>query len=208
VNGSANLSYDTAASCTAADSAAPTSGSITRTSAGVVLTIPNNAGVINETSNSTSAYTGESVGGGERVSFSNATSYSIAILGVNRTMFTSSGLKVFDHSIKTSSDIQISGSFATHDRTVNGGSVVLYHNRLRFTATSALGNLRWSDANCCLPRAGSITSTLRDGSGTLLETWDINFGAGGLSCGQAALVVTSATTGQTVTSTISLPDCQ
>jgi hypothetical protein len=206
VNGAANLSYDSASTCTAANTAMPTSGSVTRTSAGLVLSVPNNGGTLNVTSDNSPAYTGESVGGGLRVSFNSATAYSIAVLGLNRVRFAADGLRIFDHSIKTSSDLQVTGTFAGRDRTVSTGSIVLHHNRLQVTATSTLTGLIWNDLGCCHPRAGTVASTIRNLAGTTVETWNLEFGAAGLTCGQVKATITA--NGRSQVSTLTLADCE
>ena len=206
VNGSANLNYDSAATCATASTTRPISGSVTRTTAGLVLTVPNNAGVLQVTSNSATAYNGEAVGGGARVSFNGANTYSIAILGLNRTRYANDGLRIFDHSVKTASDLQVSGSFAGRDRMMSSGSVVLHHNRLQFTATTVVNSLLWNDLGCCHPRRGTMTSTLRNLTGATLETWTIDFGVAGLNCGQVRADITKDGIAQT--STLTLPDCE
>ena len=92
----------------------------------------------------------------------------------------------WDHTVTTGSDgvaVTISGT----SRLVSG-TVIVQHNLARFTSTTTFNNVEYSDANCCFPTGGNVTTTFSKGPHQG-KTETLSFGTG-LGCGEATLTKT------------------
>jgi hypothetical protein len=108
------------------------------------------------TSASTNNYLGEAHSGGGLIT-KTAAGWDIEVLGKTRTA-TYRGRNVLNHSIKTTSPIEITGSLARGNRVANGGEVVISHNLAEYKAKIVANNVTWS-SNCCHPVSGSYAIT-------------------------------------------------
>jgi hypothetical protein len=112
-----------------------------------------------------------SPGGGQKVTNLGSGSFSYAVLGMERVATTPKGTKLFDVSTNTSSPLTVTGTTRS-SRVVNGGTLVVTHNILNYTATLSPSNLTWA-AGCNCPISGSWNGTLsgsRTGSYVLAIT--------------------------------------
>ena len=108
-------------------------------------------------------YSGVAIPGPSGVSsLVSAGNRTININGLHRISRTPAGSVIFDHSLRTTSAVTITGARASSNRTVNGGVIEVFHNRAGYTATSTFSGsdpVRWSKSACCYPTAGTITTT-------------------------------------------------
>lgn len=133
-------------------------------------------GTLQTTSQSRTTWDGQSFGGGTEVEQLDAAgNLSLSILGTHKILTRTSGGVVFDISVKTQSPL-LTNKLSRSGRVIQSGTIEVYHNRLRATATKQLSNLTY-DASCCYPVSGSITSTW---SGQVTGSAQITF----TSCGQ------------------------
>jgi hypothetical protein len=58
-------------------------------------------------------------------------------------------------------------------KSISGGSITLFNNKEKFTATATLTNLQWSTPSCH-PTSGQITTTCKSGSTNKFETFNYN----------------------------------
>ena len=99
----------------------------------------------------------------------------ITVHGLRRILRGSSGTTWFDHSLKTTTDIDITGTRAAGTREIQQGVLVIYHNRAHYTATntfSTSNKVKWGDPNCCYPTTGRITTVF---TGTILANAILDF---------------------------------
>lgn len=125
-------------------------------------------------------YQDAAMGGGISVVFGNPT-HSLSYLGLHR-VGTGGKLGDFDHSIRSSAAVVVSGTKAAGDRQIAAGTLVLDDNTLQLTASAAITNLKWGVATCCYPSAGSMALKLT-GSATGTASLDFNTG----TCGTVTL---------------------
>jgi hypothetical protein len=179
--------------------------SVTRTSDSSVITIASGANVTTSTSAHTT-YDGTSLPGtGTQVSIAGTAwtaTRTITLNGLRRILKGPLGTTWFDHSLVTTTPVQVTGSRSTGDRTVQQGVIKLFHNRALYTAISTFDptdKVIWGTPSCCYPTAGKITTTL---SGSLTGTMTLEFSS---TCGQATL---TGTDGSTSTVTMNRYQCQ
>ena len=109
----------------------------------------------------TSAATGYS-GSGFTLSGSGGTTWTASNLTINGVELVTDA---YDHTLQ-SSTLTRSVSGAGSSQTVTySGTVTLYHNKVKITATSQLTGLTLTPGSCCMPTGGTITTTF---SGTSL----------------------------------------
>jgi hypothetical protein len=123
--------------------------------------------VVNFTSDAGQNYLGETHVGGGRLTKTNA-GWEIDVLGRNQSVVFN-GRQVADHSIKTTSPIQVTGSLSRAGRVIDGGELVVSHNLAQYKAIFTPNNLQYS-GTCCHPVSGSLSVQYegsRTGSATL-----------------------------------------
>lgn len=175
--------YNSAGTCTTAQSAAlPSGGSVTRTTDSYVVTFRLGAYLTTDTT-AHSAWDGSSIPATGVVTTNSSGTRTVVINGLHRVLRGPRGTKWFDHSI-TSSGMTITGTRAAGTRTVSG-SMTLYHNLARYTATSTFNSVQWGSSSCCYPTSGSISTTL---TGAVSGTTTLTYSS---TCGTATFVDTS-----------------
>lgn len=124
----------------------------------------------------------------------------VNINGLHRILRGSGGTKFFDHSIKTSTPITLTGSRQTINRVVTAGVVDVYHNLDNYKAVHTFSGgtpVTWALANCCHPTSGVITTVF---SGAKTGTTTLTFSG---TCGVATFVDTDSSS-----TSITLNQCE
>lgn len=124
-------------------------------------------GKIAHSSDNRSDYRGTSYGGGGRLT-KTVSGWGLDILGRN-SVLTFRGRSIFDVSVRTLSQVSISGSLSRASRLVTGGQIEVNHNMAGFTSVITPSNLQWSNS-CCYPVSGSLSvsySGSKTGSATV-----------------------------------------
>ncbi len=187
LTGTVTLVFDSAATCNTwvSGSSFPGSGTVTRTTSGFIR---QNASGIKVTTDSGAHvnYLSETVGGGIVTTFG-VSSRTIQISGLHRTRTLADGSAGFDHSVRTSEALVVTGVKASGTRKIVSGAIRVDHNKLKFTATTAFSNVTWS-STCCYPTGGTVSLTL---SGALSGTVSGVFSG---SCGQVSVTDTTGAT--------------
>lgn len=124
-------------------------------------------------------YLGNSIGGGARLTRNTATSWQIEVLGKRRVRKTSGGSTIIDISMETSSPISVSNSLTRATRTINGGTLKVYHNLAKYTSEMTPNNITYDDG-CCYPTGGSVSVTF---TGEVTGSASVSFS----SCGNATV---------------------
>jgi hypothetical protein len=124
-------------------------------------------------------YDGVTVGGGGRLTYEGAASFKAKILGEHRKLIGVAGRVLIDHSIHSSSDVNVSAPSADI-RVVDGGSIELSHNLAKYTASFSPHSLTFS-AGCCYPISGTLDL---DYAGSIRGSAQVVF----QGCGSAKLV--------------------
>lgn len=179
-------------------SMASNSNVITRTTTGAVFT-----GALGQTfttdTNGGVTYDGTSMLS-TGVILANAASGSdryVSINSIHRVLRGPGGAKWFDYFISTPTAITVTGARATNNRTVSSGTLNIYHNMARYTASHSFSNVVWGDSTCCYPTSGTITSTF---TGAVTGSTTMTFSS---TCGSASFTDTSS-----ATSAVTLTQCQ
>jgi hypothetical protein len=165
---------------------------VERSSTGSTLNLPLGASITVDTSGGT-AYDG--------------TVFTAGSVITNRKKTSRKGASVFDYYVVPA--ITVSGALKnsssnglTGNRTMSG-SVTIYHNLAKYTATNAFAAVTWGDSTCCYPTSGTITSSF-SGTGAPATSGVMTFTS---TCGEATFI---ATTGSTAgaTESVTLDSCQ
>jgi hypothetical protein len=93
----------------------------------------------------------------------------------------------------TSSGLTTTGTRAGGDRVISSGTVTLYHNLAKYTATNSFNSVTWGSSTCCYPTSGSVTTTFtgtKSGTGTMTFT---------STCGAATYVDSTGSSNVTLT---------
>jgi hypothetical protein len=94
--------------------------------------------------------------GGQRVT-ATATGWAYNVLGMERVATSPSGTKLFDISTQTTSDIGVTGT-SRANRVMNGGTLQVMHNLLKYTVNLTPNNVTWNGTcNCAV--SGSWTGS-------------------------------------------------
>ena len=112
-----------------------------------------------------------SPGGGQVLIDNGGGNFSYQVLGMERIATAPDGKELFDIATSTSADIGVTG-LTRATRVVNGGTLVVEHKLLDYTASLTPDDLTWA-STCNCPVAGSWTGSLsgsRTGSYTLTLT--------------------------------------
>jgi|GEM_PF-5463300 len=107
----------------------------------------------------------------------------IQIAGLHRILENGSGQKIYDHSIKGLSQLNMTGARSNGTRVLNNGTVRVFNNLQSLQSDLTFSDLEWRKAACCYPTAGTIT-TVTSGA-TKYESTTIRFDR--TQCGQASL---------------------
>ncbi|OQW51006.1 MAG: hypothetical protein A4S09_10750 [Proteobacteria bacterium SG_bin7] len=124
-------------------------------------------------------------------------SRTVNIDGIHRVLKGPMGVKWFDHFI--TGNLTVTGKRSSGNRTVSSGTVNVYHNLMKYTASNLFSGVTWGSSTCCYPTSGTITATL---AGSVNGTVTLDFAPGATTCGNASYTNTSGTT-----STIALTHC-
>lgn len=176
ITGSVKLSFDSPATCSSwiNGGSLPTSGSAVATSADSKVTFANGY-YIDVNSNQHYNYLGQSIQGGARATFGANNTRQIDILGFHRVLREPShNLRIFDHSITTTSPIVVSGFKSNGTRQVSSGSVRVFHNIAEFTTDVTYTDLQWSTM-CCHPVDGQVEYQL---TGNFNGNYKVDFSTG------------------------------
>lgn len=185
--GSISLSYSDNA-CNMANS-----GTLTR-ELNLTLTRPLGA-VITLSTDTSSDFEDNLIGGGSRLTQISNTQWDLTVLGVHYRYRRNSNTNndLFNITIHSDVDLEIQGGLDRSSRIVDGGELVISHNRSRYRATIVPTNLRW-DNECCHPVSGTLDITY---SGTLTGSAEITYNG----CG------TIRHTRENITETLALTAC-
>lgn len=198
VSGVVNVQYNSPAACAAAAAGNIAVGtSLTQSTSQLALS--DSSGITTLTSDARTNYRGTTVGGGESVVVTGAQAYSLSIAGYTRSRTTVSGGSIFEHSVHTLLPLTVTGTAASHNRTIQAGRFIVDSNFSRYSADISVSNLAYT-ANCCLPVSGTVTATV---SGSINNTMTITFGGG--NCG--AVQVTTTTSSGTANVSTTMNDC-
>jgi hypothetical protein len=132
-------------------------------------------GELSISSNSKSDYTGNTYGGGGKITVTN-TGWNLDILGKHKVL-SFKEKTLYDVSTRTVTPLVITGSLARASRNINAGELQVNHNKAAFSALFSPQNLQWSNS-CCHPISGSLNVVW---SGTKTGTATVSF----QGCGQA-----------------------
>lgn len=187
------------------------SDSVSRSSTGSTISFPAGGNITTDTKGGT-AYDGTVfVSGAILSSRPNTTNRAIGMSPTNSAIHKvysgRRGATIFDY--YTQPTLTITG--AKSNGTTSGlgtssanramsGTVTLYHNLAKYTATNTFNTVTWSTASCCFPVSGSITTTF-SGADAPTGPMTLTFTA---NCGSATLTTPSDTTG----SEVQLSTCQ
>lgn len=145
-------------------------------------------------------YQGTEIGGGTRLTrvAPSPTQFEVDILGVQKVLTSTKGKVLYDMSLHTTSAMTLTGD-VSGDRTLNGGTLRVAHNRAFYTADLTPVNVRYNSTTCCHPTSGVVGVTFGDKA---VGTAQITFGT---TCGLATLVRDND---ETTTRTIPLHGCE
>lgn len=121
----------------------------------------------------------------------------ISIDSIHKVLKGPKGSTWFDYFIKTGSAITVSGTRSAGNRTISSGTLSIYHNKAKYTASHSFSNVVWGSSSCCYPTAGAIASSF---SGTVTGTTSMTFTS---TCGTATFVDTNGTP-----SNVTLSQCE
>lgn len=108
--------------------------------------------------------------------------------GIHRVLKGPLGTKWFDHYVTGS--VTISGKRSSGNRALTAGTITVYHNLLKYTATNTVAGVTWGSSSCCYPTAGVISTTL---TGSVTGTAALDFSQGATTCGNATYTNTGGT---------------
>lgn len=151
-------------------------------------------GTLQTTSNNRTAWDGSVIGGGMQISqVDGLGNLEVDVLGQHKILTRTGGRTVFDVSFSTSAPLAMN-QLARNGRVISGGTMVVHHNRARFTAEHTMQNLSFT-SGCCYPTSGTITSTF---SGSIAGSGSVTFN----SCGNYTATLNG------VSKTYSLANCE
>ncbi|OYZ21670.1 MAG: hypothetical protein B7Y39_08700 [Bdellovibrio sp. 28-41-41] len=187
------------------------SDTVSRSSTGSTISFPAGGNITTDTKGGT-AYDGTVFASGAiLLARTNTTNRSVGMSPTNSAIHKvysgRRGATIFDYYIQPTLTISgaksngaTSGLGTTSANRAMTGSVVLYHNLAKYTATNTFSAVTWSTATCCFPVSGTITTTFA-GSGAPTGPMTLTFTA---NCGTATLTTPSNTAG----SEVQLSTCQ
>tara|TARA_B110001454_G_C12723266_1_gene436121 strand:+ start:39314 stop:40318 length:1005 start_codon:yes stop_codon:yes gene_type:complete len=184
---------------------------VSRSSTGSTISLPAGGNITTDTKGGT-AYDGTVfVSGAILTTRSNTTNRAIGMSPTNSAIHKvysgRRGATIFDYYVQPTLTITgaksngaTSGLGTSSANRAVSGTVTLYHNLAKYTATNTFNAVTWSNSACCFPVSGSITTTF-SGSGAPTGPITLTFTS---SCGSATLTTPSDTAG----STVELNNCQ
>lgn len=170
-------------------------GSVTRKSSGSVINFPGGATITTDTTGGP-AYNGTVFAtGGIIVTRAQTAVRSIAMSptdsAIRKVYKGRRGTTVFDYYSIPSLTVSgakangnSSGLGSTSSNRAITGTVTIHHNLAKYTATNKFNDVTWSDASCCFPVSGSISTTF-SGTGAPSGTSTLTFTS---TCGSATFV--------------------
>lgn len=127
-------------------------------------------------------YRGVTISGGQRLTRTGSTSFTYDVLGVHRTLTTSSGSLLADVSTRTIAAIAGSG-LTRSGRTLSSGTIEVIHNIAHYVATWTLNSLTWGSSTCACPTSGNLSVSI---TGNVTATGSLSFGT---TCGTGVWTV-------------------
>lgn len=187
------------------------SGTVTRTSTGSTLTFPVGRKIVTDTSGGT-AYDGTVLasGGVKTTRAASGSGRTIAMYptnsAVHKVATSRRGASLFDYYVQP--NISVTG--ALKNTTANGlgtsrtmsGTVTIYHNLVKYTATNTFNSVVWGDSTCCYPTSGTVTATY-SGTNKPADSSTMTFST---TCGSATFASTSGSS--TTSTSVTLENCQ
>ena len=111
-------------------------------------------GILTNSSLIKATYDGTQLSGGARLERA-ASGWLLNISGKHKSL-SRNDREIFDISIETPTQLEVSGGLSRASRQVNNGSLKVYHNLAEFSAEFSANNLQWN-ASCCHPVSGSLS---------------------------------------------------
>ncbi|HUP57224.1 MAG TPA: hypothetical protein VM598_07205 [Bdellovibrionota bacterium] len=109
-------------------------------------------------------YLGETISGGSKVTRQGDGSLAVDVLGVSKVLkLTGQTDPLMDVSFKTAQPLTMN-QLRRNGRVVTGGSLVIQHNRARYSATHTYSAITWGEAGCCYPTSGTIDIAFSEGA--------------------------------------------
>ncbi len=183
--------FSSAAACTNFTNAgglAANGDAVTRTSSSSVATFLSGAKITTDTSGGT-AWDGTTINAnGVTVTQGAGSSRTINFDGVHRVLTGPMGTKWFDHFI--TGNMSVTGKRSSGNRVISSGTLTVYHNILKYTASNSFSGVTWGNSTCCYPTAGTISTAL---SGAATGTVTLDFSPGATTCGNATYTNTAGT---------------
>jgi hypothetical protein len=184
---------------------------VERSSTASTITFPLGKKVVTDTNGGT-AYDNTTVfvSGKVKTTRTFATTRSIAMSptnsAVHKVMTSRRGVTLFDYFVQP--NITVTGSLK--NSTANGitgsrtmtGTVTIYHNLAKYTATNTFSAVTWGSSSCCYPTSGTISSTYT-GTNKPADSGVMTFST---TCGTASFASTKD--GTTTTTSVTLENCQ
>lgn len=184
---------------------------VDRSSTGSTYTFPIGRKIVTDTSGGT-AYDGTTVfvSGKVRTSRGTGTDRTITMSpnnsAIHKVATSRRGASLFDYYVQP--NLAVSGALKnktansiTGSRTMTG-TVTIYHNLVKYTATNTFNSVVWGDSTCCYPTSGTITATY-SGTNKPADSSTMTFST---SCGSATFASTSGSS--TTSTSITLENCQ
>jgi len=120
------------------------------------------------TTTPTTNYLGDELSGGGTL-LNTAEGWQIEVLGNNRKFIDRFGRLRADVSVQTENPIEVTGTLSKKDRTVNGGALLVHHNKAKFTVAYTPEDLHWQEG-CKCPVSGALNieySGSKNGTGKI-----------------------------------------
>jgi len=147
-----------------------------------------------------SDYNTNEIGGGTKLTYVGTNTFDVEVPGVHKVLTNSKGKTLYDISLHTLTPMTLSGT-VSGDRTLDGGSLQVAHNRAFYTADLTPVSLRYNSTTCCHPISGVVGVQF---GGKAVGTAQVTFTT---TCGLATMVRNVGAADE-VTSTIPLHGCE
>lgn len=184
--------------------------SVERSSTASTITFPLGKKIVTDTAGGTAHDSTVFVSGKVKTTRTNSTTRSIAMnptnSAVHKVMTSRRGVSLFDYFVQP--NIIVTGSL--RNTTTNGmtgnramtGTVTIYHNLAKYTATNTFSAVTWGSSSCCYPTSGTISSTYT-GTNKPADSGVMTFST---TCGTASF--SSTKDGTTTATSVTLENCQ
>lgn len=188
----------------------PTSGSVSRSSTGSIMTFKSGATVTTDTQGGTSSADGTVFSSGSIITSRSSNTRTITMssgAAIHRVRKGRLGRSVYDIFVVpnltiTGTKENSTGNGLSGNRTVSGTSTT-HHNLAKYTATHTFNSVAWGNSTCCYPTSGSI-STSYSGTNAPSNSSTLTFST---TCGSAQFTTTTGSTTSSPAS-ITLENCE